>query len=132
MSVQADMEAVARVARRAELERLVGMSARVAIVNPYYPEDRPWKGSIAALMDEPSILLDGDDGKRRALPQSFEVIEITELPPVRDDADLEASLISALERASGGVCEHCVSSVFTRQVEEVMAVLRQYGKVLDD
>ena len=74
MSVAADMEAVERSARRAELTRLVYIGARVGVVNPLHP-DRPWKGTIHGLLDEPSVSIDCDDGKRRALPQSFAVIE---------------------------------------------------------
>ena len=128
MSVGADMEAVERSARRAELTRLVAIEARVRVINPRHP-DRPWTGTIRGLLDGPSVSIDCDDGKRRALPQSFALIE-TSLPvPARDDADLYQSLVSALERASGGVCEHCIAEVFTRQVDEVMKVLREYGKV---
>lgn len=75
MSVEADMEAVERTARRAELLRLNYIGARVRIVNPRYPAEG-WTGTIHGLMDEPSVVLDCDDGKRRALPQSFAMEEL--------------------------------------------------------
>jgi hypothetical protein len=79
VSAGPDMEQVERTARRAELLRLTSMRARVRVVNPAYP-DGGWTGTIAGLLDEPSIILDCDTGRRHIAPQSFAVTETAEQP----------------------------------------------------
>ena len=129
MSVEADMEAVERTGRRGEIGRMLYREARVRVVNPQFPAGG-WTGRLAGLLDEPALMLVRDDGVRQMLPQSFAIEEIDGLAPSRPpESDLYPSLVSALDRASGGSCEHCVSEVFSRQIEAVMEVLREFGKV---
>jgi hypothetical protein len=78
--VNADRGACARMHRRSELERLTAIQATVRVVNPAYPSEG-WTGRIVGLADQPSVILDCADGKRRVLPQAFEVREIPEAGP---------------------------------------------------
>jgi hypothetical protein len=77
--VEPDMPVIAATRRRAELERLTAMGVRVRITNPAYP-DSGWTGHIIGLMDQPSILIEMDDGRRHACPQAFAVQELPALP----------------------------------------------------
>ena len=97
--VEPDMPVIAATRRRAELERLTGMGARVKITNPDYP-DAGWTGRIIGLMDQPSILIEMDNGRRHACPQAFAVQELRcicgpdetgEAPDCRSDCPLHGA-----------------------------------------
>lgn len=83
MSVEADMEAVERTGRRGEIGRMLYRAARVRVVNPHFP-DGGWTGRLAELLDEPALVLECDDGKRRMLPQSFAMQELPSGPAAEE------------------------------------------------
>ncbi|MGH3274443.1 MAG: HAD-IIIA family hydrolase, partial [Streptosporangiaceae bacterium] len=74
-----DLRPLQAMRRRAALERLVGTSSRVRVVNPHHP-DGGWTGRLKGLADHPTLLIERSDGKLFALPQAFEVIELDDEP----------------------------------------------------
>lgn len=116
MSVEADMEAVERSARRGELGRMLYREARVRVINPLHP-DRPWTGTIHGLLDEPSISIDCDDGKRRALPQSFAVEEVPAEPGAEEfPATWAGGHALIIEFGDEEIFAHCQCNGWTGEV----------------
>lgn len=73
--VPADAAILAEGRRRALLTRLLSSGGRARVVNPDHP-DGGWEGKVVGLVDWPSVVIEGDGGRRWTVPQHFAIEEI--------------------------------------------------------
>lgn len=130
--VPADPALLAEGRRRALLTRLLSSGGYARVTNPDHP-DGGWEGKVVGLVDWPSVVIEGGEGRRWTVPQHFAIEEISgdEAAEAAEDrvierlADWERELL--LEDATAKLATAEAKLAKVRNLGDAWAKLAPFG-----